>query len=270
MGDAEARLWVETAHEAGLLVRDGRRITTADWAPAWRSVEPPKRVAPLLEAWLRLPGVPTWGPDGSEAGIPGTQTLPGATALRSALVLALGALPEGLGSGVTSGPLLSAGLVEDRDQSLPPGLFWLVRSALWYRPAAGDSGAVVEAFVHSLYEAELMGVAAQGALSPLGRALAGYVRGGGGRFGDGELEQAAALLFEDAGTPASWGGLDTCVEADDTGPRRGACRSDARLCADAADTPTASAGHHWPVVELPARARRRRLLDWAHSLTTDT
>ncbi len=259
--DAEVRLWVETAHEAGLLVRDGRRITTAEWAPAWRRADPPGRVAPLLEAWLRLPGVPTWNPDGPETGVPGTQTLPGATALRSALVLALGALPEGLGSGITSGPLLAAGAVEDQERNLPPGLFWLVRSALWYRPAAGDSGAVVEAFVHSLCEAELLGVAAQGALSPVGRALAGCVRGGGVRFGDGGLEEAAASMFADADAPAPWDG---------SGADTGDIVNTAHRCgAGAADTSTDPVRRPCPVVELPARARRRRLMDWAHSLAAD-
>ncbi|MFI6575815.1 hypothetical protein ACIBFB_08435 [Nocardiopsis sp. NPDC050513] len=245
-GAAETGLWVETAYEAGLLVRDGRRITTAAWVRSWARADPARRVAPLMEAWLRLPGVPTWCPDGRELSIPGAQALPGAPALRSALVLALGALPEGLGSGVTSGPLLTSGIVEDRGGSLPPGLFSLVRTALWFRPAAGDSGTVVEAFVHSLHEAELLGVAAQGALSPLGRALAGCVRGGSGRCGDGELERGAAALLH--GTDA---------------PSRGDVPEAPHTC----PTPTVRFGR--PLVELPARARRRRLLDWARSLADD-
>ncbi|MEV2275350.1 hypothetical protein AB0I72_07170 [Nocardiopsis sp. NPDC049922] len=245
-GVPEAGLWVETAYEAGLLVRDGRRIIAAEWVRAWVRADPARRVAPLLEAWLRLPGVPTWCLDERELSIPGAQALPGAVALRSALVLALGALPEGLGSGVTSGPLLSAGIVEDQGGALPPGLFSLVRAALWYRPAAGDSGTVVEAFVHSLYEAELLGVAALGALSPLGRALAGCVRGGSGRCGDGELEKAAAALLQ---------GEDTPSPGDAPGAPHGFATSTARVGRS--------------LVELPARARRRRLLDWARSLADD-
>jgi hypothetical protein len=145
--EAEVRLWLELAYAAGLLgVADQTVLPTAGY-DEWRDLEPADRLAPLLSAWSRLPAHP--GMVTGDAALTRTPYGDLMMDLRRELMQALAELPAGRGL-VDAGALgavlswrapLVVGSLEDGD-TMPAAIWW---------------------------EARTLGVAAHGALSPLGR-----------------------------------------------------------------------------------------------------
>lgn len=163
-------LWIELALAAGLLELRDQRLEATDQGRAWSGLEPAQRLVPLVQAWMPLPDVPTWIPQGREPATPGESFVYGAAPLRQGLVLALAGLPAGRGSGV--GPASLAA----QDEALSPLLAELLQAVLWHRPAARQIEELTPVLSNTLGEAELLGAVVNGAPTPLGRALA---RGGG-------------------------------------------------------------------------------------------
>ncbi|GAA1467229.1 helicase-associated domain-containing protein [Nocardiopsis exhalans] len=178
------RLWIETAYAAGLLMSDGPQVTVSARAGAWARSESADRTVSLLVAWWNLPDAPTWWPDGEDPVIPAGAFLSGAVALRQGLLLSMADLPPGQGVGVTSRALSDAA---GQGDSLTE-LGGVLETALWYRPAAQAVDEAGPLLWHTLYEAELLGLFAHGALTGLGRAVAT------GGTGQALREAASALL----------------------------------------------------------------------------
>jgi hypothetical protein len=184
-GSAEVRLALECAGDSGLLFQDAAGVrTSADFA-AWRQHEPAHRLATLLEAWWRLGGPATVDRDDAGRPIPalaGRLACPLCSAARHTLLTALRDLPPG-----RSADLQTVAL-----------------RALWCAPLVHAwSPGVDTPFASAWLEAELLGVVARGALSPLGRLLVN---------GD-DLEGAAATLLPSTTEEAVFGSDLTVVAA---------------------------------------------------------
>jgi hypothetical protein len=165
LDEATVRLWLELAYEAELVapVRQPGRAHgdsgTAQLLPTagydeWVATAPAERLAALLPAWAGLPAAPLAGPPDGEKPPPALLRehdgrLP--VAVRHQLIGLASVLPAGRG-------------VADQDS--------LVETVSWHSPlllgAHPDAAALVSA---GWREAQLVGVVAHGALSPLGRAL---------------------------------------------------------------------------------------------------
>ncbi|HEX5997766.1 MAG TPA: helicase-associated domain-containing protein [Jiangellales bacterium] len=174
--EIETIFWIDLANHAGLVgTTKGRgpvvvRPTSA--AHAWQSSPLAARLLPLLRTWLRLRDVVTWWPFPDEPAIAyGAPTDIAAPRLRATILRTLATLPEGKGS-VRAGTALPAA------QPVPPAmdtqLHALAAVAYWFAPAviAGDTQ-VPRRIWHTIYEAELLGVTALGALTDVGCALLG-------------------------------------------------------------------------------------------------
>ncbi|MER5434042.1 helicase-associated domain-containing protein [Streptomyces sp. NPDC002588] len=151
--DAVVRLVLETAYAAGLLERDGDRVAPTEGYDAWAEQEPPEQFAVLLQAWRNLPLTPTRARDEDEKALPvlaGAPPCSGCVQARHGLLAAAARLPTGQGLTVASdmGPLIA-----------------------WHRPLADSSPQDGTPFAAVIREAELLGVLARGALSPLGAHL---------------------------------------------------------------------------------------------------
>ncbi|WP_405017860.1 helicase-associated domain-containing protein [Kitasatospora sp. NBC_00070] len=145
LSEPHAALWLDLAANAGLLAPSPaplRLLPTARY-DHWAAGTPAERLAPLLAAWAVTPLV-----FGTAPAVLGTPNDPTAVPLRHALLLALDQLPPGHG-GVDPAELLDA--------------------AAWHRPLgpAPDPAAAAA----TLAEAELLGVLAHGAPTPVGRAV---------------------------------------------------------------------------------------------------
>jgi hypothetical protein len=157
--EGTTRLWLELAYDAALVTpaRDrsgaGQLLPTPEY-DGWACLDPAGRLAALLPAWADLPAAP---PTESDAKPPPALLRDhvgqfAATIRRRLLALAAG-LPAG--HGVTDPARLAAALA-------------------WHSPLLMSGYAAADQFVRSGWrEATLLGVVAHGALSPLGRALAG-------------------------------------------------------------------------------------------------
>ena len=165
LDEATVRLWLELAYEAELVApvrqrgRAGADSGTAQLLPTpgydeWVATAPAERLAALLPAWAGLPAAPLAGPPDGEKPAPALLRehdgrLP--VAIRHQLLGLAGSLPAGQG-------------VADQDS--------LVETVSWHSPlllgAHPDAATLVAA---GWREAELLGVVAHGALTPLGRAL---------------------------------------------------------------------------------------------------
>ena len=151
--EVEVRLVLELAAEAGLLDTSGQRVTAGAGFAAWRDTEPAARYGDLVAAWWRSGIVPSQARDEGKA-VPALRHAAGCAECRGArhaLLGALAAVDEGGSTSVTA----------------------IGRAALWSRPlvhAVADDGDVP--FAAPWREAELLGLVAHGALTPLGRHLA--------------------------------------------------------------------------------------------------
>ncbi|BFV58758.1 hypothetical protein KCMC57_up38620 [Kitasatospora sp. CMC57] len=140
-----ATLWLDLAANAGLLAPSPAplRLLPTTRYDDWLAAPPAERLAPLLAAWAVTPAVFS-----TADAVLSTPNDPTAVPLRQALLHALAQLPPGHG--------------------LPP-LADVLAAAAWHRPlgAAPDPAAVAA----TLAEAELLGVLAHGAPTPVGRAV---------------------------------------------------------------------------------------------------
>lgn len=173
-GEDETRLWIDLCSAAGLAgvetTKVGRKefesrlLPTAAYDP-WLAGSAADRLVPVLKAWLGLHDIVTWWPDNEETPV----ALPGAhdqaaPVLRHSLLRVLAVLPEGTGALGEPGPLVAA--------------------TAWFRPLAMEYHAGPKVLA-TLREAELLGVAALGSLTPLGHAL----------LADGDLDTAVRELL---------------------------------------------------------------------------
>ncbi|WP_274560312.1 helicase C-terminal domain-containing protein [Streptomyces spiramyceticus] len=151
--DAVVRITLEAAHAAGLLARDGDRVAPTKAYDAWAAQKPSEQFAALLQAWRNLPLTPSQARDEDDKALPAVSGAPpcgGCLQTRLGLLAAAAHLPAGQGARTTS------------------DLGMLVA---WHRPLADPTPQGETPFATAIREAELLGVLARGALSPLGTAL---------------------------------------------------------------------------------------------------
>ncbi|WDV52844.1 helicase C-terminal domain-containing protein [Streptomyces coeruleorubidus] len=151
--DVVVRIVLETAYAAGLLARDGDRVTATEGYDAWAEQEPAEQFAVLLQAWRTLQLTPGQARDEDGKALPtlaGTPPCDGCLQAREGLLAAAAGLPAGQGvkSHADLGPLVA-----------------------WHRPLAHPLPQDATPFATVSREAELLGVLARGALSPIGTAL---------------------------------------------------------------------------------------------------
>lgn len=190
--EEHTRLWLDLAVNAGLVAPHageenapargrGRRRPDAPKQPvrllpserydAWAAATPAGKLLPLVAAWTVVPEVFTYWPEDGET--PVALVTPQdlyAVPVRSGVLQALATLPDGHG--------LAAG-EEGRDE--------LLERATWFRPVLGtgyddeEDEAVTGRLQATLAEAELLGLVAHGALTSVGRAVAGLLDAGAAR-----------------------------------------------------------------------------------------
>lgn len=151
--DTVVRITLETAYVAGLLGRDGDRVAPTEAYDAWAAGEPSEQFAVLLQAWQSLALTPSQARDEDNKALPvlaGAPPCGGCVQARHGLLTAAAQLPAGQGVRIASelGPLVA-----------------------WHRPLADPSPQGGTPFAAVIREAEVLGVLARGALSPLGAAL---------------------------------------------------------------------------------------------------
>ncbi|MEV0727734.1 helicase-associated domain-containing protein [Polymorphospora sp. NPDC050346] len=151
--EPEVRLWLELAYAAGLLGVAREEVLPTDAYDDWAQAEPGARLPVLLRGWQRLPAVPLAAATGDTGRPPAALLRDGsglaALDLRPALLRTLDELPPGRG-------------ITDPHR--------LADTLTWQLPLL--SGQRDGALVAGLWrEAQLVGVAAHGVLTRLGRAL---------------------------------------------------------------------------------------------------
>lgn len=184
---AVVRITLETAYSAGLLAVDGDRIAPTEEYDTWTAQEPAERFAELLQAWWSLGLTPSQARDEDNKALPavvGTPPCDGCLQARHGLLAAAAMLPEGQGVKVATD---------------------LVPLVTWHRPLAHPSTQDETPFAAAIREAELLGVIARGALSPLGAALLADDTEG--------LTTACRRLLPEATGTARFGGDLTAVIA---------------------------------------------------------
>ncbi|GAA2130037.1 helicase-associated domain-containing protein [Kitasatospora kazusensis] len=185
--EQQARLWLDLTANAGLLAphRDtppptrsrkpvppppARMLPTARYDD-WLTAPPADRLVPLIAAWAVTPEVFSHWPEGE--GTPVALISPEdpyAVPLRHALLEALARLPAGHGLGA------AASLTEDTVDEL-------IDAVGWHNPMGLQLDDEVDELVTAtLAEAELLGVAAHGSLTPVGHAVLALLRAGAGRW----------------------------------------------------------------------------------------
>ncbi|MFD8703781.1 helicase-associated domain-containing protein [Kitasatospora sp. NPDC059648] len=193
MPEEQARLWLDLANNADLITPcaeepeapargRGRARRPEPQPPArmlpterydeWLAAPPAQRLLPLVATWAVVPEVFSYWPD--ENGTPVALVTPEdgeAVDLRYAVLEALATLPAG--RGVATGKSAHARAT---------ALAGLIATAAWFRPTALAQGSwEAERVEATLTEAELLGVVAHGALTPLGHAVLGLLRAGAHR-----------------------------------------------------------------------------------------
>ncbi|MFJ1703181.1 helicase-associated domain-containing protein [Kitasatospora sp. NPDC088346] len=186
-GEQLTRFWLDLAANAGLISphRDTppatrsrkpvppppARVLPTDRYDRWLAAPPADRLVPLIATWAVTPEVFTHWPDGGDPPVAlATPQDPDAVPLRRALLEALALLPEGSGVGA------AAGLDDDV-------LTGLTDAARWHLPMAMATAAARPALTPAtLTEAELLGVVAHGALTPVGHAVLAMLRAGADRW----------------------------------------------------------------------------------------
>ncbi|MET3805536.1 hypothetical protein ABIB25_002540 [Nakamurella sp. UYEF19] len=181
-GVDEVRIVIELAFSAELLVRSDSRLVTGPEFARWRSAEPADRVAELLAAWWNLSHVPSVyrSADGkAQPALTNTSRGGEGAEARHRGVQLLAELPQSNNATQVTGTHREA---------------FLTRLA-WERPVVMGSTPVLPRAIW--VEAHLLGVFADGACTPAGRALLTF---------DGEaLRQAIATMLPAATTTASFG-----------------------------------------------------------------
>ncbi|WP_395294949.1 helicase-associated domain-containing protein [Kitasatospora hibisci] len=191
--EEQVRLWLDLANNADLITPcaeepeapargRGRARRPEPQPPArmlpterydeWLAAAPAQRLLPLVVTWAVVPEVFSHWPDESDTPVALVVPEDGeAVDLRYAVLAALATLPTG--HGVATGR--SA-------RTRATALSGLVATAAWFRPTVLAQGAwEIERVEATLAEAELLGVVARGALTPLGHAVLGFLRAGGHR-----------------------------------------------------------------------------------------
>ncbi|MEV5878741.1 helicase-associated domain-containing protein [Streptomyces sp. NPDC052101] len=189
--DIVVRLVLETAYDAGLLARDGGQVAATGDYDVWAEREPAEQLTVLLTAWRRLPLTPAQARDADGRALPalaGTPPHRGCVQAREGLLTGAARLPAGQGA------------------KNPAELGALVG---WYRPFADESAQDTTPFATVIHEAELLGVIARGALSPIGTAL--RTDDIGGAVDAGALAAACARLLPTATRAARFGADLTAV-----------------------------------------------------------
>ncbi|MET0864322.1 MAG: helicase-associated domain-containing protein [Nakamurella sp.] len=151
--ERQIRFALELIRTLGLLAGAQGRVSTHPSATGWRAKEPAARFADLVAAWWGLPVTPTLTHDDDGKAIPavGARTADGsAKTLRSAVIEGIADVPSG------------TGLI---------GLDTLAERLHWQLP--GSINPEDPALPAIWAEAHLLGVLAQGALTPIGVALVG-------------------------------------------------------------------------------------------------
>jgi hypothetical protein len=174
LNETETRFWLGLTHGAGLIgvVRDGDwyLICPTTESDHWLDQSASERLAQVLRAWFTLPDVITWWPYPDETPVALAQANdPDAPVLRATVLSALAALPPG------SGCLHATAVIGSPRQlsaEAEAALDAVTRAATWFAPLCfGGTPQPAQQVLHTLYEAELLGVAAHGALTEVGRAL---------------------------------------------------------------------------------------------------
>jgi len=170
--EIEARFWIDLAAAAGLLAAvDGTDVVVhpTDAFDRWQAGTPAQRVAPLIDAWWRIDSVLTVSAEPGQAPTPfHVIAEPRAAAIRRASLNALGGLPDDRAWVMPARPVVRGQLTESDVDAITS----LANTASFYAPTAIGSSALGPWYaLHSTLEAELLGLAAMGALSPVGRAL---------------------------------------------------------------------------------------------------
>ncbi|MGW3458104.1 helicase-associated domain-containing protein [Streptomyces olivaceoviridis] len=151
--DVAVRMVLEMAYAAGLLARDGDRVSATEGYDAWAQQEPAGQFAVLLQAWRAMHLTPGQARDEDGRSLPvlaGRPPCGGCLQARKGLLTAAARLPVGQGvkSHADLGPLVA-----------------------WHRPLADPLPQESTPFATVIREAELLGVLARGALSSIGTAL---------------------------------------------------------------------------------------------------
>lgn len=185
--EAHTRLWLDLSANAGLIAphRDapaptrGRkpappppaRMLPTERYDSWLAGSPAERLVPLIATWAVTPEVFSHWPDEDETPVALVSPQdPTAVELRRALLEALATLKAGTGVGPAA-------------TLAPESLAELVHAAAWHRPAVlVPDDATWERAAATLTEAELLGVVAHGALTPVGRATLELLRAGADRY----------------------------------------------------------------------------------------
>ncbi|MFF5019813.1 helicase-associated domain-containing protein [Streptomyces sp. NPDC001165] len=151
--EAVVRLTLETAYEAGLMARDGDRVATTDAYDTWAELEPSQRFRVLVHAWWSLALTPSQTRNEDNKALPALAGAPpcaGCLQARHGLLTAASQIPPGQGARRVA----ELGL-----------------ATAWSRPLAEVLPQDATPFATVIREAELLGVLARGALSPIGAAL---------------------------------------------------------------------------------------------------
>ncbi|MEV4611721.1 helicase-associated domain-containing protein [Kitasatospora sp. NPDC049258] len=185
--EQHTRLWLDLTANAGLIApyRDtpppsrGRRpapppaarMLPTERYDGWLAADPADRLVPLIATWAVTPEVFSHWPDEEQTPVAlSAPQDPDAVALRRALLEALARLPAGHGLGAAA--TLSPAVLDE-----------LFEAAHWHLPIAVRPVAATPALVAAtLVEAELLGVVAHGALTPVGHAVLGLLRAGADRW----------------------------------------------------------------------------------------
>ncbi|MFJ9916811.1 helicase-associated domain-containing protein [Actinacidiphila glaucinigra] len=187
--EEHTRLWLDLAVNAGLAAPltdeekpaargRGRRRPAAPPQPArllpserydaWAAATPAGKLLPLVAAWAVVPEVFTYWPEEDETPVALISPQdPYAVPLRHGVLQALATVPDGYG--------LTAG---------DDGHGELLEGAVWFRPtlmAPYDDEDLEGRLEATLAEAELLGLVAHGALTGVGRAVAGLLDAGAAR-----------------------------------------------------------------------------------------
>jgi XPB/Ssl2-like helicase family protein len=159
--ETELRLWLETLAAAGLVAVHGAQVMPTLAVDAWLAAEPAAALVTLLRAWWTLDRLPTHYRDEAGKAMPAfTLARPSAAALRSDLLRTLDELNTG---GAGNWPTAGAGFCD---------LDALTERLAWLRPRLYGNAARARPLVTAtVAESELLGLVAERALTPLGRAL---------------------------------------------------------------------------------------------------